>query len=264
MEERQDDQVTVAGPEPPDLAVPDVELDRGPVSQLHALGRAGGAGGKDDLRQVVRRSGAGGGQCGGRWHALRGAGQLVPAQHRRRGTFQRRSLRADVHHMLEVGEIVVRQLSRGGLAEQRIQVVVAQEPLLDDQRSRLGAPEQFPDLGAAVTGVERDHDPAGRQDAERRGHPATGVGGPQPDAVTGPDTQRGKAPGGEQHIVGQLGEGQHDLAVDDRRKAGVGLGAGPHQLGDRARGGRVAHQDLRRSQDRPDAARRTCLAMTSC
>ena len=189
-EERDREPEPVAGAEVQALAdVPHV-LDQGVVLQLHALGQRRGAGGVEQVGDVLAAHGGLGAIDRRVVDGLRQRPQGLEAPRRVIGRA------ADAHDLPHARE-------RIALAPERVeglQVVVLEEAIDRDQELRVRMPEHVGELPRRRPGVDRDHGAAEEGDREVRENPLGPVAHEEADLVAPADAQRMEAPGEPAHL----------------------------------------------------------------
>ncbi len=169
VEEREDDQVTVALVEPDDLGEHEVRAAHLPVGQHRALRRAGGARGEEDVADVIAAHRRG---------PLR-ASRIVDGRGAREEVGKADGVArygaAEHHDLLERFDTTV--------VLHRADVVAVEEARHREQHADGRAPHDVARLAALETGVDRYEPRADAVHRERRHHPLADVGCPDRDAI---------------------------------------------------------------------------------
>ena len=213
VEERVHHQVAVLRSDPAEAAPCVRNPDRLPVRAHRALGAPGGAGGEQDVGDVV-----GGDPVGPRLDLV--CERVV----------------AELGHPVEAGE--VDDLEHRGQVAGCLQVDdlgAVEKAVRDEHKARAGAVDDVGDLVAGVAAVRGDQGSACVGDGQAGDHPVDAVGRPHHDAVAALEAERHVAAGDGAHLVEQVGEREGPVALDVRRPVAVPLGSGPQHPGQRAR-----------------------------
>jgi hypothetical protein len=201
VEERVDDQVAVALPQAHHVGPVGEGPDAGAVPEHRALRGTGGARGEQDVAQVVRADGR-------RPLRRRVVGHRVGPRQQLRPRGGVGSVGAPEHHdLLDAG--------REALVGDQLDVVGAQELGGREQHPGPGGAQHVRGLGSLEPGVERHDDGAGAVHAQGPDGPLPDVGRPDGDAVAGRHAAGHEGAGRGVHGVGELGEAQADLVVDE-------------------------------------------------
>ena len=206
VEERVDDEVTVAFAQPDDLAPVAETPQRLRVREHGALRVPGRTRREEDVGDVVAadREGAGFGDV--RRH-LAGAGEEVVPRDGPRGRIAPQD--DDRLERWDLG------LHVDGVAEQR-HVVGVEEPRDRDERAGTALAQDVRGLRALEPRVHWDEDRARRLQPEGGDDPLPHVGRPDRDAVAGLDAEGDERAGSLVRLRGELGIGERDVAVYDR------------------------------------------------
>ena len=176
--ERVDQQVAVARPQAGQLAPGHVQRDPLPVGEHRALRVPGGAGGEEDVADVVRWR-----RRPRWWRRCPASTSAPPARNASQPWFE--SVLVDDGRG-EVGQV---------LAGQHPDVVGAEEPVDGHEQPDRRLAQDVRGLGALVAGVQRHHDRAGPYRAQRGDDPPPAVRGPQRHPVAGFDARPRRARG---------------------------------------------------------------------
>ena len=200
VEERVDAQVAVVAG---DLAARRPRRRAGqrlPVRAQHTFAAAGGAGGEQDVGEVVGvyRGGAG---IGGAQGCTAGAArhEVVPRPVVR--------INRHPHDMPQIGQ-------RGPV---KISGLVGTQELAHRHQQRsTGAGQDVGGLGGGIAGVQRYHGGAGVMGGQAGNHPMPGVRRPDRHPVARAHTQRDHRRRGTAHLVAQLGKSEGAIGRDQR------------------------------------------------
>lgn len=190
VEERVQQEVAVAGSQG-DLVRPLlVEADRLSVCRHHALGAARGAGGVEDVAEVVGTHGGGAGQAFGVGDSFARLQVRLPCE----SVVVR--VAAEDDHGAQGAEVLAARA-------ECVDVVGAEEAALREEEFGAAAADDVGGLGRLVARVDRDEDRPGTDRAQCGEDPLTAVGGPDRDAGAGAYAVRDGGARGRGDLVAQ-------------------------------------------------------------
>jgi hypothetical protein len=115
---------------------------------------------------------------------------------------------------------------------QHAERVLAEEVGDDDQRAGAALLQHVRGLRTLEARVDRHEHAPGPVHAQGGEHPAGAVGRPDRDPVAGPDAEGQHGPHARQHLLLELGEGQPEVAVDERFTVAVQSCGPAHRVRD--------------------------------
>jgi hypothetical protein len=188
------------------------------VAGHYALRASGGAGGEQQIGEVVWRDGLRRRSC-----VVFGDGRGARQEIRPGGAAL--GVAAQQHDLFEIRQVFARE---------RVGVVRAEELAHRTQDAGAALAQHGSRLGALKARVQRNQHGPGRLQADGREDPLVEVGRPDRDAVAAGDAGGAKGTRGVQPLLRQLREAQRDVAVLDRVPAREARSGGLHQARDRA------------------------------